>query len=235
MFFPFFFPPVALAQEATPSATFISVPSQATKSTPFNISFKLADAKPEIYYRFKVYGGANNETNSIEVNYASSSWANGGDSNSWDLMPQYQTDKSGNIKVNLNIRTTSSGSYKIYAKAKESGSSTEISTSSAKDLTVVEPTSAPTATPTLTPTPTKTATPTPKPTTEPTPTTMPPTPTDVPQITNVSPSVTQPIEIDNLSPLPTPVAQKSFNFLPFIFIGGGLLFLVPILILHFRR
>ena len=254
MFFPFLLPFVVLAQDATPSSTpaltptptptpsavvsFISTPSQVNKNTAFNISFQLNNGKPGTYYRFKVYGGSSGDTNSIEVNYTDSSWANGGDSSTWGVMPQYQTDSSGNRIVNLSLRTTSdksSGTYQIYAKAKESDTSTETAASSSRDLVVVDVIATSTPVPSLTPTPTPTATPT---KIEPTPTLMPPTPTDIPteipQPTSLptSPPSNSNIELSNVTPSQP---QKTFNFLPLIFVGGGIALLAPLIITSLPR
>ena len=236
-----------LALAATPSATIVptptvipltvsSLPSQVTKGQTFSATLNI-QAKTNQSYQFKIYGGVNGDNYSVDVQNGDN-WINGYNG-SWDSLPQATTDASGSATPNLNLRfktDKTSGTCQLIAKIKETNSNTYI-LSSAYNLDVIDP-PPPTSTPTdvpPTPTTTPTLTPTPKPSLTPTNTPTPtitPTPENTPTLEPITPtgqvlgySTTAPPIQNNQ------VNQNKINYLPYVLVGVGSLFLlVPLLI-----
>lgn len=249
MFWHLFFPLAVLAQETisptavptvtpTPTSTAVLVLKSNNSSirrdgNQFDMTMDLTGASPKTNYHFRVYGGPSGNNTSVDV-LSDSGWHPG---NSWDSMPSLTTSDNGSLSITMRLRVNSdksSGTYYLTGSVQENS---VISNTVSIQVNDPLPTNTPTPTkvPSNTPTPTPKVTPTPV---EPTPTSMPPTPIDIPQST-IAPSLptqvpsTDSIEID--SPIPTPTPKKSFNFLPLIFIGGGLLLLTPVIILNFKK
>lgn len=253
MFWHLFFPLAVLAEEtlsptavptaiptATPTAINTAVlvlrsnnSSVRRDGNQFDMTMDLTGASPKTTYHFRVYGGPSGNNTSVDV-LSDSGYHPG---YSWDSMPSLTTSDNGNLSITMRLRINNdkpSGTYYLTGSIQENSVTSNTVTIQVNDpLPTNTPT--PTKVPTNTPTPTPKVTPTPV---EPTPTSMPPTPVDLPQSTiapevpTQSPSVDS---IDTISPVPTPAPQKSPNFLPLIFIGGGLLLLAPVIILNFKK
>lgn len=247
-------PTITIAPTPTIGSTAVSLvvslnSSDEFKEQSFLLNFIFSHGKNDTDYYFKCYGGVGSDNYSVEVQN-DSNWLNGYNG-SWQNMPKFSTDSSGNISQNITIRvkfSSANGSCKITCKIIESAKYTSsgnaiLSNSVYLNISNPPPSPTPTNTPTNTPQPTNVPSPTFTPTKTPTPTLSPispsPTPTS-PEATSSSDLITPTSEyvlgetvVSEISPTPVNIIknqnEKKSNYLPMIFIiSGGILLLIPL-------
>lgn len=204
---------------ASPNIAITFLPASAALGQSFGLNFSLNNIKPQTEYYFKAYEDSDTDK-SLEV-LVNGSWQASYKSASWDSLPKFSSDSSS-LNQSLEIRANpdkSSGDYQIYLKVALVSDTNQSYLSSSKTISI-SPLS-----PSATPTPTSSLSPSPSIPFSPSPSSSPTaTETEVP----VSDSAVLGLQDISASPTPSPSKKPFFvsNFLPKLFIGLGVLFLL---------
>jgi hypothetical protein len=229
-----------------PTIALISYPEQVIAGNEFNVYFKVEEGEVNTNYYVKVNIGQDSPlVDGQTYNSSTSDWLYF--NSAWTNFPKVTTDESGNFTGQVPARaklTSAIGTSSIQASILKEGESSDKHLNSSSGAISILP--APTATPTPSPIPTATKIPTQTLVSTPT---SPPTPSSPPKLTatpapkpSLASSRLTPVVLASEttpSPLPQtaiakqqallipspPATKQSFNFLPFLTIGAGLLLL----------